>query len=137
MHRFTKVILFSLAIVSVIEVFSDTPKEAKSDNSAEEHDFREFDDEDPAEKYRADAQNDEHLEIRAPTGDGNSPGKSFIPPMDLPPIKFAYCVSCGYRNAFEQYSQVIHDKYPTIQIEGSNYSPGPLKAVIAQVGLET
>jgi selT/selW/selH-like putative selenoprotein len=44
-----------------------------------------------------------------------------------------FSVSCGYRNAFEQFSQVIHDKYPTINIEGANYSPGAAKSLIAQV----
>jgi len=131
MHRFTKVVLILLAIISVFEVFSDNQHTNTKDHSEEEHDaFREFDD--PAEKYTEAAQ-DEQLEIRAPTGSDNAPGKTFIPPMDMPPIKFAYCVSCGYRNAFEQFSTVIHEKYPTVNIEGSNYSPGSFKSIIAQV----
>lgn len=97
MHRFTKIVLFSLAIVSIIEVFSDPQTKVKSDHSEDEHDFREFDD--PADKYSEAAQ-EEQLEIRAPSGEGNVPGKTFVPPMNMPPIKFSYCVSCGYRNAY-------------------------------------
>ncbi|KAI6191896.1 putative esophageal gland cell secretory protein 6 [Aphelenchoides bicaudatus] len=134
MHKFTKIVLFTLAIISVFEVLSDSPQEKSKGHSEDEHDaFREFDD--PADKYTQETQNDqaEHLEIRAPSGsDSNTPSKTFIPPMNMPPIRFAYCVSCGYKNAFEQYSQVIHDKYPTIQIEGANYSPGALKSLLAQ-----
>lgn len=86
MHRFTKIVLFTLAIISVFEVLSDSPN--AKDHSEEEHDaFREFDD--PADKYSEVAQ-DEPLKIRAPTGEDNAPSKSFVPPMDMPPIKFAY-----------------------------------------------
>jgi|EndMetStandDraft_6_1072998.scaffolds.fasta_scaffold1354170_1 hypothetical protein len=47
MHRFTKVLLFGLAIISVFEVLSDSPN--AKEHSEEEHDaFREFDD--PADK---------------------------------------------------------------------------------------
>jgi hypothetical protein len=88
MHIFTKVLLLLLAIVSIIEVFSDNPHSAKSDQNTDEHDFREFDEE-PAEKYAESAQ-EEHIEIRQPSEDTNVPGKSFIPPMNMPPIRFAY-----------------------------------------------
>lgn len=89
MHLFTKVILSVLLVISVIEVFSDDKhQKVKKDHSEEEHDaFREFDD--PAEKYTADSQ-DEHLEIRAPSDDGHAPGSTFIPPMNMPQIRFAY-----------------------------------------------
>lgn len=87
MHRFTKILLCVLAILSVFEVFSDT-QTGKAGHSEEEHDFREFDD-DPAEKYSENAQ-EEHLEIRSPSGDGSAPGKTFIPPMDMAAIKFSY-----------------------------------------------
>ncbi|KAI6173661.1 putative effector protein [Aphelenchoides besseyi] len=130
MHPFTKIVVLSLTALSILEVFSD-PYGSSEKHVEEEHDaFREFDD--PADKYTG-HEHEEPLEIRAPSDHGNSAPKSFIPPMDMPPIRFAYCVSCGYRNAFEQFSNVIREKYPTVQIEGSNYSPGPAKAILAQV----
>lgn len=47
-------------------------------------------------------------------------------------LKFKYCYSCGYRNMFEQYSQLIGQKYPDIKIVGENYSPAAWKLGVAQ-----
>jgi len=49
-----------------------------------------------------------------------------------PTIKFMFCYSWGYRNAFEQMSQAIRDRYPGLQVEGGNFPPPPLKQIIAQ-----
>ncbi|CAI4224111.1 unnamed protein product [Auanema sp. JU1783] len=51
---------------------------------------------------------------------------------DLPTMRFIFCVSCGYKNAYEQYSQFVREKYPEMNIEGSNYPPAPWKAYLAQ-----
>lgn len=134
MNTFTKLVVLSLTVLSIIEVFSDTHQHSGKHGEDEHDAFREFDD--PADKYAEDAAvHEEELEIRAPSGadDAAMRPKSFVPPMDMPPIKFSYCVSCGYRNAFEQFSQVIREKYPTVSIEGGNYSPGPLKSIVAQI----
>ena len=40
--------------------------------------------------------------------------------------------SCGYRKAFEQYSQAIHARYPEIKIVGENYTPETYKLYLAQ-----
>lgn len=34
---------------------------------------------------------------------------------------FSY--SCGYRKVFDDYAQIIHQKYPEISIQGGNYDP--------------
>lgn len=47
-------------------------------------------------------------------------------------LKFLFCYSCGYRNAFEQYSQIIHQKYPELKIIGENYATNQFKIYIAQ-----
>ena len=40
--------------------------------------------------------------------------------------------SCGYRNMFEQYSQLIQSKYPELKIVGENYTPNQMRVYIAQ-----
>ncbi|XP_046675427.1 thioredoxin reductase-like selenoprotein T homolog CG3887 isoform X3 [Homalodisca vitripennis] len=40
-----------------------------------------------------------------------------------PTLKFLYCYSCGYRKAFDEYTAILHKKYPEISIEGGNYEP--------------
>ena len=47
-------------------------------------------------------------------------------------IRFSFCYSCGYRNAFEQYSQMIRNRYPELKIVGENYSPQAYKVYVAQ-----
>lgn len=66
--------------------------------------------------------------------DGGSYGpngdiKKSIPSMKIKPstgptLKILYCYSCGYRRAFEEYSQLIHQRFPNINIIGDNYTPG-------------
>ncbi|CAB3410332.1 unnamed protein product [Caenorhabditis bovis] len=89
----------------------------------------EFGDEKPGNEFSEGTEED-HIELREQSG--------FVKPKavhnakDLPPLNFLYCVSCGYKQAFEQFSQVVRDKYPNIQIEGSNYPPVLWKAYVAQ-----
>jgi len=49
-----------------------------------------------------------------------------------PTIKFLFCYSWGYRNAFEQMAQAIRDRYPGLQVEGGNFPPPPLRQMVAQ-----
>jgi len=49
-----------------------------------------------------------------------------------PSIKFLYCYSWGYRKVFEQYAGILHQKYPTLMIEGDNYPPATWKWQLAQ-----
>lgn len=47
-------------------------------------------------------------------------------------IYFNISYSCGYRNAFEQYSQMIQARFPEIKIVGENFSPVTWKLYLAQ-----
>ncbi|XP_061402835.1 thioredoxin reductase-like selenoprotein T homolog CG3887 [Musca vetustissima] len=38
-------------------------------------------------------------------------------------MTFLYCYSCGYRKAFEDYVNILADKYPQITVTGGNYDP--------------
>ncbi|KHN71009.1 Putative selT-like protein C35C5.3 [Toxocara canis] len=51
---------------------------------------------------------------------------------NLPTMKFLFCVSCGYRQAFDEFSRFVHEKYPSMKIDGSNYAPVAWKAILAQ-----
>ncbi|VBB30819.1 unnamed protein product [Acanthocheilonema viteae] len=42
-------------------------------------------------------------------------------------------VSCGYRQAFDEFSRYIHEKYPSMKIDGANHSPEVWKHVLAQI----
>uniref|UniRef100_A0A8C2PWZ8 Selenoprotein T n=1 Tax=Cyprinus carpio TaxID=7962 RepID=A0A8C2PWZ8_CYPCA len=48
-----------------------------------------------------------------------------------PLLKFQICVSCGYKRVFEEYMQVLYQRYPDIRIEGENYLPLPIYRHIA------
>ncbi|KAL1490455.1 hypothetical protein ABEB36_013144 [Hypothenemus hampei] len=43
--------------------------------------------------------------------------------IGAPTLKFLYCYSCGYRKMFDQYVQLINEKYPFILVDGANYNP--------------
>jgi len=47
-------------------------------------------------------------------------------------IKIRYCYSCGYRNMFEQFSELVRTHYPNIAVIGENYPSPPLKALLAK-----
>jgi selT/selW/selH-like putative selenoprotein len=34
-----------------------------------------------------------------------------------------YSFSCGYQKAFQDYGNIIHEKYPEITVEGEHYIP--------------
>ncbi|KAI8125692.1 SelT-like protein [Lucilia cuprina] len=40
-----------------------------------------------------------------------------------PTMTFLYCYSCGYRKAFEDYVNILSEKYPQISVTGGNYDP--------------
>jgi selT/selW/selH-like putative selenoprotein len=137
-----RIFLF-LAVVALVSIydavqdFPDKPSEGASDDG-----FHEFDEpeESAGFKYTEEAQEfsqpenaeeDEGIEIRAPGGGGAQ--KAFKTPINMPPVRFAFCVSCGYRQAFDQFSQMLREKYPGIEIVGENFPPPPFKAIGAQV----
>jgi len=49
-----------------------------------------------------------------------------------PVLHFSFCYSWGYRKVFEQYQQLLSQRYPALRIEGTNYPPGPLNLGLAQ-----
>uniref|UniRef100_A0A915MIB7 Selenoprotein T n=1 Tax=Meloidogyne javanica TaxID=6303 RepID=A0A915MIB7_MELJA len=51
----------------------------------------------------------------------------------MPPVKFSFCVSCGYRQAYEQFAQILREKYPGIEVVGENYAPGLARGLAAQL----
>uniref|UniRef100_A0A915DH52 SelT-like protein n=1 Tax=Ditylenchus dipsaci TaxID=166011 RepID=A0A915DH52_9BILA len=118
--------------------------EKHDENNAHDEGFNEFD-EDPDYKYSSTANkaknlmeddvddtDEADLEIRSPTGAGETGAKAFKAPANMPPVRFAYCVSCGYRQAFDQFSQIIQEKYPGVVIEGANFPPTQIKAFVSQ-----
>lgn len=46
-------------------------------------------------------------------------------------INFSY--SCGYRKAFEEYANIITERYPQISIEGANYDPPGLNFLLSKL----
>lgn len=54
-------------------------------------------------------ESDEHIPTRMSQGGGT--------------MTFLYCYSCGYRKAFEDYVNIISEKYPHITVTGANYDP--------------
>uniref|UniRef100_A0A182J7P0 Selenoprotein T n=1 Tax=Anopheles atroparvus TaxID=41427 RepID=A0A182J7P0_ANOAO len=52
-------------------------------------------------------------------------------------MTFLYCYSCGYRKAFDDYYNIIREKYPEITIRGGNYDPSGFNMVLSKVLLVT
>lgn len=44
-----------------------------------------------------------------------------------------YSYSCGYRKVFEDYSGIIHQKYPEISVIGTNYDPPGLNMYLSRL----
>nr|AVA09701.1 putative effector protein [Heterodera avenae] len=128
-RRFTIFLMIAL-VTSIYEVLSNGHANEGDDS------FKQFDDleEEPSYKYSTEAQKgfgveEEEVTIREPSGARDS----FKLPINMPPVKFAFCVSCGYRQAYEQFAQILREKYPGIDVHGENYPPGILRAVGAQI----
>lgn len=49
-----------------------------------------------------------------------------------PHLTFFYCFSCGYKQAFDEFSKIVADRYPSIRVEGQNYAPSYARALTAQ-----
>ncbi|XP_012053974.1 PREDICTED: selT-like protein [Atta cephalotes] len=49
-----------------------------------------------------------------------------------PTLRFFYCYSCGYRKAFEQYVNILKQKYPELHVEGENFNPPGYNMLIAK-----
>lgn len=51
----------------------------------------------------------------------------------VPTLKFYYCYSCGYRRAYEEYVNILQDRYPYLMVDGKNFDPPGLNMLIARV----
>ncbi|KAL1124107.1 hypothetical protein AAG570_001877 [Ranatra chinensis] len=49
-----------------------------------------------------------------------------------PTLKFLYCYSCGYRKLFDDYANIIRQKYPDISVRGENYDPPGIQMMVAK-----
>ena len=78
-------------------------------------------------------------EAESDVGPDQTSGGKQIPHTHLshiltgPTLKFLYCHSCGYRKAFEEYANILKDKYPDLTVIGDNYPPSTLNGFILQV----
>lgn len=45
----------------------------------------------------------------------------------------AFSYSCGYRKVFEEYVNILQQKYPELQIDGENYILSDHKILIARL----
>ncbi|CAJ0574662.1 unnamed protein product, partial [Mesorhabditis spiculigera] len=124
MTRVGYIIVLVFFALSMRDVFT---REHNHDEDEHDEFQKEFGDEDHG---YSEGTEDEHIEVREQT--------QFIQPKpilgnkELPPLKFSFCVSCGYRQAFDQYSQIVREKYPSIQIDGENYPTAAWKGYFAQ-----
>ncbi|XP_012284842.1 thioredoxin reductase-like selenoprotein T homolog CG3887 [Orussus abietinus] len=50
-----------------------------------------------------------------------------------PTLKFYYCRSCGYRKVFEDFVNILQQKYPELHIYGENYNPPGYNMFIAKL----
>lgn len=48
-----------------------------------------------------------------------------------------YSYSCGYRKAFDEYSTIIQQKYPEINVYGGNYEPSSFHMYLAKAFVST
>ncbi|KAM3728325.1 Thioredoxin reductase-like selenoprotein [Dirofilaria immitis] len=87
---------------------------------------KEFDDEKVGEK----SDDTDHIQVRQGSTHFTAPPHTT---KELPSMKFLFCVSCGYRQAFDEFSRYIHEKYPSMRIDGANYSPRAWKNILAQI----
>ncbi|XP_044751779.1 thioredoxin reductase-like selenoprotein T homolog CG3887 [Coccinella septempunctata] len=53
--------------------------------------------------------------------------------VGAPTLKFFYCYQCGYRKMYEQYAEIIQQKYPFISMEGSNYEPPGISMFLSRL----
>ncbi|XP_030383591.1 thioredoxin reductase-like selenoprotein T homolog CG3887 [Scaptodrosophila lebanonensis] len=59
-----------------------------------------------------------------------------IPATNLvaaPKMTFLYCYSCGYRKAFEDYANLVIEKYPYVEIDGANYDPPGMNYILSKL----
>ncbi|CAI2356613.1 unnamed protein product [Caenorhabditis sp. 36 PRJEB53466] len=123
-------VLFIMSIADVFRTVSAEEHAHAEDKVHDKDDFEsEFGDENDGNKFSQGTE-DDHIEVREQS--------SFVKPTavhhakDLPTLRVFYCVSCGYKQAFDQFTNFAVEKYPNMPIEGANYAPVLWKAYVAQ-----
>ncbi|KAK6009008.1 selT/selW/selH selenoprotein [Ostertagia ostertagi] len=112
------IFLLGLFVLSMVEVFVKA-------HSEDEHDADEFRKE-FGDEPQPDRTQEEHVEVRDGPQFANIKQKP-LTGKSLPTLN----VSCGYKQAYEQFSMAVRDKYPEMPIEGSNYPPVKWKEYLA------
>ncbi|KJH48790.1 selT/selW/selH selenoprotein [Dictyocaulus viviparus] len=123
--------LLALFVFSMIEVCI----KANVENDHDVDEFREEFGDEPQDIMRQSFYHtrhveDEHVELREGSHFTSMKPKS-LSTKKLPSLRFLYCISCGYKQAYEQFSMAVREKYPEMPIEGSNYPPEKWKEFLA------
>jgi len=113
------VVVLSIVVLLTARDLSFGPAAAKEDTSSQDSHFREH------QNHVTEA---ETLEARR----SHVPKPNFNAGQLGPVLRFSFCYSWGYRNVFEQYKQLISQRYPSLRVEGVNYPPHPVKFGLAQ-----
>lgn len=50
-----------------------------------------------------------------------------------PEVRFQYCQSCGYRQAYEQHARILERRFPNIKVYGEIHQPSWLKGKICSL----
>ncbi|CAP35004.2 Protein CBG17303 [Caenorhabditis briggsae] len=132
MSRFGVFIIGVMFLMSIFDVMRTVSADERVDvgTQYDKDDFEaEFGDENTENLYSKGTEED-HIEVREQS--------SFVKPTavhhakDLPTLRVFYCVSCGYKQAFDQFTTFAKEKYPNMPVEGANYAPVLWKAYVAQ-----
>uniref|UniRef100_A0A1I7T987 SelT-like protein n=1 Tax=Caenorhabditis tropicalis TaxID=1561998 RepID=A0A1I7T987_9PELO len=123
-------VLFLMSICDVLRTVSAEEHAHDEDHAHAKDDFEtEFGDENTDNSFSQGTE-EEHIEVREQS--------SFVKPTavhhakDLPTLRVFYCVSCGYKQAFDQFTTFAKEKYPNMPVEGANFAPVLWKAYVAQ-----
>lgn len=73
------------------------------------------------------------LFVSAGAQDGDVPLSKISQNVGSPTLRFFYCYSCGYRKMYDQYVQLLNEKYPFILVEGANYEPSWFYMVLVKI----
>ncbi|VDK69240.1 unnamed protein product [Litomosoides sigmodontis] len=121
-NRFGIVILGIALLLSLRDIYGHSKEEYDDDDTFK----KEFDNEKNGEKL----EDSDHIRVRQGSTHFTAPSHTT---RKLPSMKFLFCISCGYRQAFEEFSRYIHEKYPSMKINGANHSPKAWKNALAQI----
>uniref|UniRef100_A0A0K8VVA5 SelT-like protein n=1 Tax=Bactrocera latifrons TaxID=174628 RepID=A0A0K8VVA5_BACLA len=61
------------------------------------------------------------------------PATKFGQNVGGPTMTFLYCYSCGYRKAFEDYVNILSERYPQITVNGGNYDPPGFNMYLSRI----